>query len=342
MRFLAHLSGEHPEMAAAEFRALFDAVGKPLSVLREAPTFLDGHAEVFADEAETLLRRLGLAHLVCYHLFDGVPGNWPREDAECCLPAGVRFAVRAVRVDAKSPYRSAQVEREVGAALQPGRRIDLKRPELRVRAFLLRDAVAVGRDAWQAEPGRLRARHVENRPYFSPVSLEPKWARALLNLARVPPGGTVCDPMCGTGGLLLEAADMGLRPVGSDLEPEMVAGSRANLEHFGLSANATLFASDVGRAPEEARRRGLGPFDAVVADLPYGRSASTGKEKPASLYARAFEAMGRLVKPDGLVVVGVPTEADLVLAEDWLRRVELYKVRRHRSLTRHFAVLRPR
>lgn len=340
VRILAHLAGDVSEMAAAELRAVLAAHGAPLTTLRETPRFLDGHAELFFDEAEAVCRRLGLSHVVAMHLFDGEPGSWPPDAGACCFPTGIPFAVRYIRIDPEAPWSSAEVEREVGAVLAPGRPINLKQPALLARAFLLQDRVYVGQQLWESDPKALQERHVENRPYFSPVSLEPRLARALVNLSQAKPGDRLYDPFCGTGGILLEAATMGIRVVGSDLDAEMVAGSRTNLAHYGL--DATLFESDVGDAPGHLKEKGLAPVDVVVSDLPYGRSASTGKEATRDLYRRGFEAVREVLRPGGHAVLGVPDEASARDAEGYLEPVALYKVRRHKSLTRHFALLRRR
>src|SRR5207245_1715269 len=73
-----------------------------------------------------------------------------------------------------------------------------------------------GRVLHRVDRSRLEATKVANRPFSLPISLHPKFARALVNLARVPMAGTVLDPFCGTGGVLLEAAELGLRGVGID------------------------------------------------------------------------------------------------------------------------------
>ena len=62
--------------------------------------------------------------------------------------------------------------------------------------------------------------------------LPPKLAQIIVNLAagnQLAPGATLLDPFCGTGVVLQEAALMGLSPYGTDLEPRMIAYSKANL-----------------------------------------------------------------------------------------------------------------
>lgn len=55
----------------------------------------------------------------------------------------------------------------------------------------------------------------------------PQLVRALLNIARVPRGGVVADPMCGSGTTLVEAVLAGCKAVGLDANPLSVALSRA-------------------------------------------------------------------------------------------------------------------
>lgn len=61
--------------------------------------------------------------------------------------------------------------------------------------------------------------------------LPPKLAQILLNLnGTLATGSRVLDPFCGTGVVLQEAAMMGYSPMGSDLNPRMVAYTKKNLE----------------------------------------------------------------------------------------------------------------
>ena len=50
-------------------------------------------------------------------------------------------------------------------------------------------------------------RRAGERPFFKPVSLDPRLARLAVNLASGPQNrGPVVDPMTGTGGFLIEAS----------------------------------------------------------------------------------------------------------------------------------------
>ncbi|MBU1348922.1 methyltransferase domain-containing protein [Patescibacteria group bacterium] len=61
--------------------------------------------------------------------------------------------------------------------------------------------------------------------------LPPKLARIMVNLARVTDGGTMCDPFCGSGTVLMEAAlaTHASTIIGSDIEERQVASTQENL-----------------------------------------------------------------------------------------------------------------
>jgi tRNA (guanine10-N2)-dimethyltransferase len=132
---------------------------------------------------------------------------------------------------------------------------------------------------------------------------------------------------------------MGFRCAGSDLDARMVDGAAQNLAHYAFRAEA-LVAADVAATPQAMREAGVGPADAVVSDLPYGRSASTGREARRALYARSSSVWPLLVRPGGRIVLGVPEAADADTVGGDLGLEASFRVRVHRSLTRHFLVFR--
>ncbi len=64
--------------------------------------------------------------------------------------------------------------------------------------------------------------------------LPPKLAQILINLAMagLDQKTTVIDPFCGSGTVCTEAAIMGFKTVGSDLNPDFLAGSKKNFQFF--------------------------------------------------------------------------------------------------------------
>lgn len=210
-------------------------------------------------------------------------------------------------------------------------RVDLKSPDRRIRVIADRHLV-VGLVYREVERSRIRVREVKRRPFSSPISISPILARCIVNISRVRRGMSLLDPFCGTGGILLEAASMGIHATGIDADERMVSGSKINLDHFGLSAD--LFHGDVSMAPE------LGTFDAIVTDPPYGRASSTGKEPIGVLYERAFSTFAEVLRPGGYVSIVLPGSWAVEMGSGYLDLVKCWPVRVHRSLTRHISLYR--
>jgi tRNA G10 N-methylase Trm11 len=81
----------------------------------------------------------------------------------------------------------------------------------------------------------------ESRPYVeAEISTSPKICRTLLTLAGAKSGDTILDPFCGTGTLLMEAAMLGMRAIGVDIDGNAVEGARSNLRWMGADFGERL------------------------------------------------------------------------------------------------------
>ena len=139
---------------------------------------------------------------------------------------------------------------------------------------------------WQERTGPMR-------PFFKPVSLDPRIARAMVNLAHphTPDGRpALADPFCGTGGVLIEAALLGVHSYGLDLDEEMVEGTRRNLEWLGNEQDElAAVITEVDDALEFTLDE---PVSAFAFDPPYGRNSwqsDDGRELLLGTLARCFE-----------------------------------------------------
>jgi hypothetical protein len=91
------------------------------------------------------------------------------------------------------------------------------------------------------------------RPAVDPRSgmLPPKVARIMINLGYNPEqdkSQTLYDPYCGSGTILVEAIDLGLNVIASDISSKAVADSTANVNWFkastGTKVSSQLFVAD--------------------------------------------------------------------------------------------------
>lgn len=273
------------------------------------------------------------------------------------LPTAGSVAVRARDVRGTTGVDTQAAERRLGAVLtDAGRPVDLTAPDHELRVLFA--GPTVGRDhagGGEYDPlttglldaptdgavcllGWRRAhdwrqfgdRQPTDRPFFRPGSMAPSLARVCVNLSQVTPGEWLLDPMCGTGGVLLEAGLIGACPLGIDANTTMVRGSRKNTAAY-LEAVPPLFQGDASRLPLAADS-----VAAVVADIPYGRqSPLTGTSRAKLTQAALAEAArvgSRAVFVADRSLVAPATAAGWTVEAVCRQRV-------HRSLTRRLHVL---
>jgi tRNA (guanine10-N2)-dimethyltransferase len=324
VRILIELSGEHPTLPRAEALAAMAAEGVQV---RSASFGLQVLRLEATGPVERAAGRLGLAHIVSEELVSG-DLDAVREFAGSAELTGQSFRVRARGLGVDLDLQS--VEGAVGAEFGKSGRVDLENPTNDYR-LLVGTEFVLGRVLHRIDRSRLESTKVARRPFSLPISLHPKFARALVNLARVPTAGTVLDPFCGTGGILLEASRMGLRAIGTDVHRKMVAGARTSLRL--ARAAAELAVADAGRLPLRP-----GSIHGIATDPPYGRAASTRGEPIERLYSRAFRAFAQLLPAGRYIAVPLPTEKMIEIGSESLDLIEVHALPVHRSLVRHFCV----
>lgn len=241
-------------------------------------------------------------------------------------------AVRARDVRDTAGIDTQKVERTLGRVLvERGFEVDLDDPDHELRALFSADRCLLG---WlAAESTRdFGTRKPTDRPFFQPGSMDPLLARALANIAGARPGATLLDPMCGTGGVLIEAGLVGAAVLGVDAQGKMASGAAKNLARY-LPEDAS-FATMQG----SATRLPLSDdsVDAVVFDAPYGRQSKIAHLDLENLVSGALEEAARVA--DRAVVVADRSWADAAHRAGWTVEAE-FERRVHRSLTRHIIVL---
>jgi tRNA (guanine10-N2)-dimethyltransferase len=327
--FFFELSGEHPTLPLAEAYGCTAAECEYFGMPASGP----GYAVFGLPEGKLpdIASRLALTHrlgryLGCCRLEDTVDLAGKLD-----LPPGT-IAVRARRFQEYGREVDInQLTIKVGGAVAPGRKVNLTRPEVELR-MLLSDRVYLFLGEIAVDRSQFERRKVAERPFFSPISLHPKFARALVNMTMVRRGDRLLDPFCGTGGVLIEAATIGVRACGSDISPVMVDGCRQNMEHFDLPIE-NLEVADVGDI--EAI---FGTVGVVATDPPYGRATSTMKEPLSDLYARAMRAIPAVLDRGARAGVVLPRPCPWPI--DGMELMHHHQQKVHRSLSRHYCLLR--
>ncbi|MDD2532640.1 MAG: RsmD family RNA methyltransferase [Candidatus Methanomethylophilaceae archaeon] len=324
--FFFELSGEHGSLCSAEALGCLRAEAPGFRALSSGPGYFIASFEENA--VEPIADRISLTRHIGRHLGSFSPNDLSGLGS-IRIPEGT-FSVRCRRFEGMMrDIDSQDLVRKLGKELSVSNDVRLKDPDIEVRV-LMSDMIHVFLSERTVDRESLENRKVSERPFFSPISLHLKYARALINLTGARKGDLLLDPFCGTGGIVIEAASMGIRAAASDFDSEMIAGTRENMDFFNLD----LEDSDVLDISEIGPR--FGPVDVIATDPPYGRSTKTGGEKIDSIYARAMRSFSEVLRPGGTAGVVLPHELD----PSPLKMDGLHVQRVHGSLSRYYHVLR--
>ncbi|MFB6204020.1 MAG: methyltransferase domain-containing protein [Candidatus Nanohaloarchaea archaeon] len=304
MSYLYRLAGDDMELAEADLNGFLESQG-----LEEA----ERHGRIALTDSEPeQLRRLALTHEVSRLEWQGDIDDF-RTDYR---PEG-SFAVRV-----HGAGNSRELQERIGRVLETEENsVDLENPENVLNLYITEEKAFLGEQVDDLPRGKFEERKNHERPFSSPVSLDPSLARLLVNLSAVPAGGHVLDPFCGTGGILIEAGLCGIGVHGLDIQEDMVSGTEKNLEEYGIIAHE-IREGEVSQAREIFDQE----FDAVITDLPYGK-ASRKEQEPVKEFLE--------VAPD-------LTDGKIVFMSDQSQVGEHepeYEVYVHRNLTRYIYVV---
>ena len=287
------LRGWHPAIARAEADAMFPhskIVRTEARRLVIAEGESDWNNAAIMSGCECVLTGGGIQKWTSIEDFVKLIDYQKRED----------LAVECWRHEGKLPVSASEIERQVGGLFhEKGSTFNLESPKNRFGVIL--DASA-GLVAWGWMVGQGPGKHgwasmrANKRPFFRPVSLEPRLARAAVNIAAGTKDGYIVDPMCGTGGILIEAALTNRLTLGIDFDPIMVEGTIENLKWAGVSAEVRRDDATHFELPEN--------LTAVVVDPPYGRNS----KGDAKLLEDTLKNVARQHSKCNLVVI-MPCEA---------------------------------
>jgi tRNA (guanine10-N2)-dimethyltransferase len=315
-------------MPRSEVLASIEAEGHGYEILEEEDRILVLETDA---NPERLGQRVALVHTISEHISSGTISELENGARDLDIDGTIAIRMRDLRPKPERVTDSTVLER-VGGILTEGRKVDLENPDCETR-LVQGGRNHLGIQIASIDRSSFQQRKVDNRPFFSPISLHPKYARALVNLARASEGETFLDPFCGTGGILMEAGFIGAKLVGSDIKEEMIEGCKKNLGMFEV--HSSFFRSDVGEIGRHVER-----VSSIATDPPYGRSSSTMREDPGSLYERSFKAFQEVLKENGYLAVVLPNEKHIKMGEEFLQLEEVHKQRVHKSLDRFYCVFK--
>ena len=236
------------------------------------------------------------------------------------------FAIRQIGQNDLDSEKTAIL---IGKKISDKNKTNLNNPEITVLFYQnSKFFISLCNNDWETGYKKCLQHHISHRPYFSPISIHPRIARAMVNLSNCDKTGPLIDPFCGTGGILIEAADMGMEIIGIDLKEKMVEYSKGNLKHYGFKGK--LINSDF----EEINKQ---KFSSIVCDPPYGIASTSGGETIEDLMGRSLDVFQRKLRKGQRLVIAVSNPS--IIKHPNLKLLQKFEWYIHKSLTRNIIVL---
>ncbi len=307
------LLGGLEEIAIAEIKYLFSL-----------PEIIDGRIAVASGD-KALFPRLALTKEVTELLQICEHSELERIFFEIPVPEQP-LCVRVKKIE-RTNTSSQELERKLGEILwKRGAKISVSSPRTVVRVYLA-DKAYVGILRHITDTKQFEERHPKRRPFFKPGVMLPRISRALVNIALK--DGFFFDPMCGTGGFLIEAGLMGLKYAGMDAFSEIISGCAKNLRCYGLPP--CVLRGDARQMPIKSTS-----VNGISTDFPYLQSSKSFGNLN-ELYSMATQEFARVLVSGGRAVV-VSNREIMDIVEESLEVVDIFRCRIHGSLTRRIYV----
>ena len=334
------LSGENATLPAAELAAILEAEEFAYTITEKLDQLVRLEASkrsvnaVHQRSAYTMASALEL--FTCQAQDSTISQASIAVDFGAVLSEGESFAVRIKRVKEYSAKSDTMnLERKLGRHIlqnTSNTEVNLETPDKTFFGVLTSGKLVFGLKLAEITPKTYSERRPRKKPFFHPSAMPSKLARCMVNLARAKANELVLDPFCGTGSGMIEAAFVGCRVLGFDVQRRMAEGTRRNLRYFGVEPEGLVIA--------DSRKLPLTRIDHVVTDPPYGKSATTMKSTTKQIVQGVLSSALPLLDAGQLICIASPKTINIsrIGVELGYRHVESHFAYVHRTLTREIAV----
>ena len=346
MKYLFHLSGESYELALAELGALFEAQNSKFKMVSKRLPIIIVESQASEkdikkiSERSALLRHSGIliTSLKTLYIKDLDKIDWSFVKQPYCVRVEDLTGLESPDIEGRlaSPIWWYIVRTKKGVEPE----VSLENPKTVIQFFIDDKISHITKLIWKSEKGRFKEREPMMKPAFHPTGLKPKLARLLVNLSRVREKETLLDSFCGTSSTLIEAALIGMKTVGVDMDKKMINASKANLDFYHIKDYKLI----EGNALQLEKNFIPNSVDAIATDPPYGRSSRVGAPNLRALYGGFLKSAYIVLKKNRYVAMLYPHYVkidNLVNKKHW-KVVNTGSIYVHSSLTRKVLVLQKR
>lgn len=334
------LSGENETLPAAELEAILEAEEFTYTITEKLDQLV--RLEADPNSIKTVHHRSAYTMASALELFACPAQDHAINQAanssnfRSHLKKGESFAVRIKRVKEYSAKRDTMnLERKLGKHILQNTiatKVNLTTPDKTFFGVLTSNKLVFGIKLTEITPKTYSERRPRKKPFFHPSAMPSKLARCMVNLARAKTSDLVLDPFCGTGSTMIEAAFVGCRVLGFDVQRRMAEGTRRNLRHFGVEPEGLVIA--------DSRKLPLTRIDRVVTDPPYGKSATTMKSTTKQIVEGILASAFPLLEVGQVICIASPKTLNIarIGVKSGYKHVESHFAYVHGTLTREIAV----
>jgi len=333
------LSGEHENLPVSELKAILEAEGYTFKIIEKLEQVL--RIEADNDCVESLKRRAALTRICAQELFsskgdtDSISKAASSTQWNEVIREDQSFVVRVRHVkNYASEIDGMILEEKLGELIldKVKARVKMRNSDRVFIGILTEKRFFFGLKLAEIQAKPFVERRPRKRPFFHPSAMQAKLARCMVNLAKPKTGALVLDPFCGTGTMLIEAALVGCRSVGMDIQRRMARGTVRNLAHFKIEPEGVVVA--------DAQALPLTKVDCVVTDPPYGISSTTVKRSTTQIVEEVLSSVHGSLDKGQRICLAAPRKLNIASLGKALgyKHLESHFVYVHRSLTREIVV----
>jgi len=337
-KYIFHLSGESLSLATEEVKALFETYDLKYKILKQKNGLLliessASEKQVLKlSERSAMIKSSGILISTLKNLLLSEIGkiNWNFVKMPYC-----------VRVEDLTGDAPPGIETKLASPIwwffekkSKDVSVNLTNPKTTVYFILDKNIIYLQKLIWKAEKGRFIGREPMKKPAFHPTALKPKLARLLVNLSRAQEKELFLDCFCGTGSILIEAAIIGCKVFGVDIDKKMINASKTNLNFYKIKKYKLIN----GNATQLENCFKSNSVEAIATDPPYGRSSRIGAKNIHELYKNFLKSAYKVLKRGDYLALMYPHYEKLVIKK--FKIVTREKIYVHSSLTRNIIVLK--
>jgi len=344
--YFCYLSGELPSrgLPSYEIKAILKSSNvnlKNIQIYDQIFIFssIENMCELITQRAAYVHRCGELIFNISETNFNLIKNELKNIDFPQILKNKISYAVRVKKIKTYFPNISVEnIEREIGTIIKDNLKerikVDLKTPDILFFGLFSEKNFFFGISQYELPRNLFRTRAPHTRPFFHPCGLNPYLARAMVNISEINKSKILYDPFCGSGSILIEAALMGFKIIGSDINYKMIRGTSLNLKALDIQ--------DFYLLRTDARNFCIkSPFN-IVTDPPYGRSSSTYGKNLTILLSDFFNNNSNMIEKNSLSIIALPSTFKInpLVSKYNFKIQHEFDYYVHRSLTRKIIVMK--